>query len=82
MQGEHAQHMAHAGKLEKASKNGCNCGCHCSNTHCATSCAGLLAVGSFIGGFNIGRGSQLIGSGQTHPVAAHPLDLLRPPSLI
>jgi hypothetical protein len=82
MHGEHAQHMAHAGQQAKVDKSHCSCGCNCSNSHCATSCTGLMAVGGFRDSLGVSRDLRLIISGPTHPIAARHLDLLRPPSLI
>jgi hypothetical protein len=82
MQGEHAQHMAHAGQQAKVDNSHCSCGCNCSNSHCATSCTGLMAVGGFRDSLSVSRDHRLITSGSPHPIAALHLDLLRPPSLI
>jgi uncharacterized protein involved in copper resistance len=82
MDGDHAQHMAHAAKSVKTSDGGCSCGCKCNNTHCATSCAGLMAFGGMRGVLVASPDSRQFVSGPVHPVAAHHLDLLRPPILI
>lgn len=81
MQGEHASHMAHAGDVVKTDKTHCSCGCNCSGSHCVTSCAGLLAVSGLRDFLNGGRDSRLPTSGSARALAAHHLDLLRPPSL-
>lgn len=82
MDGDHAQHMAHADKPGKSSDGGCSCGCKCGNTDCATSCAGLMAFGGMRGVLAAGPEFRKRVSGPADPVAAHHLDLLRPPSLI
>lgn len=82
MDDEHARHMVHAAKPAKAGDDACSCGCKCDNTHCATSCAGLMAVGGMRDVQAANPDSRKFFSGPTHPVAAHHLDLLRPPSLI
>ncbi|MGH8530765.1 MAG: hypothetical protein ACRETN_13140 [Nevskiales bacterium] len=81
MQGEHAQHMVPAGKITKSEKNPCSCGCNCSGTHCATSCGGAMASGGFRDVYSFGPSFGLSMARPAQAVAAHTLDLLRPPSL-
>lgn len=80
--GEHAQHMAHADQAAKSGKSQCTCGCSCCGTNCAVTCSAAMVSGAIRESFFLGRDSRLIASGPTHPVAARPFDLLRPPSLI
>lgn len=82
MPGDHSHHMAHMGMQKETGKGSCTCGCNCSGTHCVTSCSALMAGSDLREAFSLDRELRLAYSGPTHPVAAHHLDLIRPPSLI
>jgi len=81
IQVEQAQHVAHADKIAKTDNSDCSCGCNCSGAHCATSCGGAMASGSFRNVYSFSPSFGLSVVQPAHALAAHSLDLLRPPGL-
>lgn len=77
---EGAHSFESIGSLSSADQIGCKCGCNCSTTHCATAGAALATIADFDNGFFYPSLSRnLIRFGPTHAIAAHGLDILRPP---
>jgi hypothetical protein len=72
--------MAHGDHQTRQSDSNCTCGCNCFNQHCTTSFSGLTGLHVSPGLFD-GAAQRLIRTQPGHVAAAHPLDLLRPPTL-
>lgn len=64
--------------IQKASA-GCDCGCNCATSHCASSATGLFST-PLLSGAIFAKDSQPLSAVPQHLSAAHHLDLLRPPT--
>lgn len=74
------QHTLHNGSADTDAKNHCDCGCNCSGMFCATGCSGIMAGNGLQDLRHINSQYQRAAAGWNHPVVAHSLRLLRPPS--
>jgi hypothetical protein len=79
--GEHADHMASAGKAVGSNNMHCSCGCNCSASHCVTTYSAVIVRDGLRESLAYDRDIWAIASASTHPLAAHLRDILRPPSL-
>jgi hypothetical protein len=85
---DHSQHMRHvmhdpsqAPQQDRRSSHGCTCGCYCLEQHCTAGFSGFLGATGIQPAFPAGAGSQILQAEPGHLASAHPLDLIRPPSL-
>lgn len=81
IQDEHAQHRAQTGKTATSATNSCQCGCNCNDAHCTPASFAAMAGHDLSESFPLAHGLRQMGLRPAAPLAAHPLDLLRPPSL-
>lgn len=73
--------MAHLEHQKKQTDNGCNCGCNCSNQHCATSFTSFMGGLPTMTSFFDGTTQNILRTQPGHLTSAHHLELLRPPTL-
>lgn len=80
--GDHAQHMADASGAEQTGGSECSCGCNCGDSGCAPQGIGFLTASGMKTALLPVSGTRKFLGALAQTAAPHPLDLLRPPSLI